>query len=208
MLLFWCIWCIKNKWIFEEDYNNPDNVCQKIIKLWGKFKIKQMSPTDSSKRLRPFEIHYPTGFFDEASQQSRCGCGAWLMISPTCHYKIHWYRGRGSNMRAEILALWGLMWFASQLYLEKLWVFGDSQVLLDHLNKQTSLNLGYLTAWLDRNKGLRTSFSSIIFKHIYREKNTQANKLTKKGIQGSFGEMHYELHDSIGTRVNGVVKFF
>ena len=67
------------------------------------------------------------------------------MISPNCHYKIYFHGGMGSNMRTEMLALWGLLWFANQLYMEKLWVFGASKVLIEHMSKGTYLNLGHLS---------------------------------------------------------------
>ena len=68
VLFLWCIWCTRNKWIFEEKSNSPDKICQKIISLWEKLKINQKPPLDLSKRLWPFEIHYPVDFFNGASQ--------------------------------------------------------------------------------------------------------------------------------------------
>lgn len=76
------------------------------------------------------------------------------MISPNCHYKIFWHGGNGSNMRVEVLAMWGLLWVASQLFIENMWVYGDSKVIIDHLNKGTVLNPGTLMSWLEQIKTL------------------------------------------------------
>ena len=92
----------------------------------------------------PVEIHYLAVFFEGASQFSRCGCGVWLKMFPNCHYKIYLHGRNGTNMQVEILACWGLLWFASQFGVEQLWVYGDSKVLIEYLNKGRSLNPGNL----------------------------------------------------------------
>ena len=76
--------------IFYGQLCSPHNILVKIYRAMESMKLNQKPPVDASKRLRPFEMHYPAGFFDGASQNQICGCGAWLMISPECHYKIFW----------------------------------------------------------------------------------------------------------------------
>lgn len=153
-----------------------------ITLSWEGLRPGQKSPENLSWRLQPIQAHYPAGYFDGASQLSRCGCGAWLMLSPNCHYKIFWHGGYGTDMRAEVLACWGLMWFASQLCVENLCVYGDSKVLIEHLNKGTALNHRNLRSRLDRISILRKAFSAIHYNHIYREKNCMADRLSKKGL--------------------------
>ena len=121
--------------LFEGMSCSPQSISVKIFSSLDMMKMKQKPLCDASKRLKPFEINYPAGFFDGASQNQVCGCRAWLMISPDCHYKIFWNGGRGTNMRAKLIALWVLLWFTNQLYLEELWVFGDAKVIINHLNR-------------------------------------------------------------------------
>ena len=73
-----------------------------------------------------------------------------------------------------------LLWFATHLYVEELWVFGDLKIIMDHMNKGTKINLGALTHSIERIKDLKRSFTSINFSHVYREKNTEADRLSKK----------------------------
>ena len=112
---------------------SPERNVSYIIQNWERLRSRKAPTVDLSIRLRPFEILFLAGYFDGASQHSRCGCGAWLMLSPSCHYKIYWHGGSGTNMRGEVLALWGLLWFVNQLCIEKMWVYRDSKVLIDHL---------------------------------------------------------------------------
>ena len=110
-------------------------------------------------------------------------------------------------MRAEVLALWGLLWFASQLSINTLWVSRDSKVLIEHLKKGSSLDPGRMVTWMEQIKVLRDSFSSIYFQHIFRENNSQADMLSKKVLIGIFGVMNYELTDSDGHGAVGSVNF-
>lgn len=110
-------------------------------------------------------------------------------------------------MKVKVLVLWGLFWFASQLFLDKIWIIGDSKVLIDHMNRKTSINLGSIAHWLERIELLKNSFLDITFRHVYRERNTVADRLLKKGVNGSFGIMYYQLHRLDGQGAAGAVNF-
>ena len=94
-------------------------------------------------------------------------------------------------MKVEVLALWGLMWWASHLCLDKIWIVGDSKVLIDHMNHKANINSGILSHWLHRIDRLRSVFTTISFHHIYREKNVIADRLSKWGLTVNFGKVYY-----------------
>lgn len=142
-----------------------------------------------------------------SAQNPNCGCGAWLRISPTCHYKLYWYGGSGTNTRAEVIALWGLMWFTNHLRYDRIFIYGDSKVLIDHLLRKATINQNCMSSWLNRIDFQRKKFSSISFRHIYRERNSQADCLSKNGLQGRFGEINYEFIDEEGRGAKGSVLF-
>ena len=52
--------------------------------------------------------------------------------------------GCGTNTRAEILALWGLLYFALQKGIFELHVYGDSKVLNDWVNDEVILQVAIL----------------------------------------------------------------
>ena len=89
--------------------------------------------------------------------------------------------------------------------MDKIWVFGDSKILIDHMNQKATLNPGMLSHWIERIHALKRTFSVISFSHVYREKNNEADRLSKKGLEGTFG--HYELINSNGTGAAGKVNF-
>lgn len=53
-------------------------------------------------------------------------------------------------MRAEVLALWGLLWFSRQLSIDTLFVYEDSQVLIEGLSANTEFSPPHLSAWISQ----------------------------------------------------------
>lgn len=53
------------------------------------------------------------GFFDGAKANNSRGCGMVVQINATSSFQIWMGAGIGTNTRAELLALWGLLLFAS-----------------------------------------------------------------------------------------------
>jgi hypothetical protein len=95
-------------------------------------------------------------------------------------------------MKAELLGLWGLLFFAQKLSIRKMMAAGDSKVTIDWINESTNLNLLYLHSWKDQIKSLKTSFEEIQFMHIHREFNSEADKLSKKALDNTMGCFYYE----------------
>ena len=162
----WYIWCNRNRKIFEGISCYPINTAFQILSSWDQLKTDKKPPGDLSKHYFPHGVSYPEGSFDGASQHSICGYGSWLLLSPYCHYKLYWNGGGGTNTKAEVLALWGLLLFASQLYMDKIQIIGDSKVVIDHMNMKTFINLGSLVHWLERINILKSSFLFISFNHV------------------------------------------
>jgi len=73
----------------------------------------------------------PIGFFDGAVVDDLCGIGIFLKINSEHFYIAQFAGDKGNNMKEEILGLWGLLHFASRLFISKMMVVGDSKVDID-----------------------------------------------------------------------------
>lgn len=93
---------------------------------------------------------YLTSFFDGATQRGICGCGFWIRISKEQEYWVHWGVGRGTNMKAETIALWGLLYFATYLGIPSIHIFGDYLAIIDHIQGNFKINQPQLHGWLSR----------------------------------------------------------
>lgn len=71
--------------------------------------------------------------------------------------------GNGTNMKAETIALWDLLWFASFLDIPSLQIFGDSQALINHMLGSSSISYPPLQGRLRNIEYLKRSFQNISF---------------------------------------------
>lgn len=55
-----------------------------------------------------------------------CVCGLHIALSLDVHYQFCWDGVLGSNSRAEVIALWGLLYYVMGFHIDSMYVFGDS----------------------------------------------------------------------------------
>jgi len=92
----------------------------------------------------------PRAFFDGAEDNGICGCGVHIITNENYHFLIHWNGGKGSNSKAEAVALAGLLSFCLFLNLQNVSIFGDSKVMVDHVLGKNNILKPQLVGWLDR----------------------------------------------------------
>lgn len=117
--------------IFQHAWVDPQAACSKAL-AW----LHSYGSFSNKVRTRiipvPFLVQHSTvGYFDGAAHGGFCGAGMMIRIQPDITYILGLGIGRGTNTRAELLALWGLLRFAKDIDLHELLVLGDSQVLGD-----------------------------------------------------------------------------
>ena len=129
----------------------------------------------------------PWAFFDGASQNSKCGGGDTLFLNTNHHFQISVGLGSRTNNFAELMTSKLLLCFAIERNCKKLQVFGDSMVVINWINKtQRCRNSSLDTLYEEVNKIL-TNFESISFNHVYRERNMEADKLSKARLNLQWG---------------------
>ena len=68
-----------------------------------------MAPLLNESLTQPDLSVSPRAFFDGAEQEGHCGCGVFILVSEICHFHLFWNGSRGSNTKAEAMALAGLL---------------------------------------------------------------------------------------------------
>lgn len=89
-------------------------------------------------------------FFDGAAQQHICGCGFWLAISKELIFRAFYQGGRSTNIKAEVMALWGLLWFTTFLDVPLIHINGDLKVIIDHIMGSAKITNPLVLGWLAR----------------------------------------------------------
>ena len=126
-------------------------------------------------------------FFDGVDAASTRGAGACLWLNEQHRFSITLGCGPSTNIRAELLALWALLSFAKDNGLHYLYVFGDSSVIINWVNGESSLNMVNLEAWCYNTKMFISSFTHVDYIHVYREYNKREDSLSKVGLKEAAG---------------------
>jgi hypothetical protein len=68
---------------------------------------------------------------------------------------------------------------------------GDSKIVIDWLRGKGYLQVLALECWKERLSKLLKKFQNISFEHIYREDNTEADRLSKLAMLKAPGSIEY-----------------
>ena len=90
--------------------------------------------------------------------------------------------GRGNNNYAELFTLKLLLYFAIENECTQLEIFGDSMIVINWINKVQSWHNVFLNIVLMGTQRCLEEFDSFSFQHVYRERNTIADQLSKLGL--------------------------
>ena len=118
--------------------------------------------------------------------------GMVVKLEPKCTFWLRMDAGYGTNTRPELLALWGLLHFASKRHICDLQVMGDSRDNVDWDLGIHNIHSMELSHWLSSVKGLFCHFNNLHFHHIYREYNYVANDISKRAIGLGGGKIAWE----------------
>ena len=130
----------------------------------------------------PPNLHYPHGFFDEASKNNIGGVGIVLEIIQSHSFSLKLGCGSNTNSRVELLALWTLLFFAAEIGIPSLHIFGDSSVVINWENEKATLSGLELEGWCEKISSLKSSFHSLEIQHVYHEHNQKVVCLSKEPL--------------------------
>lgn len=99
--------------------------------------------------------------------------------------EISKYVGETTNNQAEYKALIAGLDKAKELGASELDVFLDSKLVVKQLNREYRVKDKDLAPLFVQVYNISLGFKKIIFKHIFREKNSQADKLVNKALDNA-----------------------
>lgn len=129
---------------------------------------------------------FPRAHFDGAARDGTCACVVFIALSNNLHFSIFWNGGKGTNNKAEAMALHGLLILCSFMDIGPINVYGDSKIIIDHVNGKLKISNDNLSGWLNRIASLWKSATFPIV-HTKQNQNVHANALSKKGMHAPIG---------------------
>ena len=110
------IWIHRNREIFENHLVNIHFVINKITTSFQEQKTSSRTPKVKVLKDPSFSFEYHSSFFYGECQgiQRDCGEGMIIYLYLSSYYKLKLGVGGGTNTKVELLALWGLIFYANQ----------------------------------------------------------------------------------------------
>jgi len=191
IIVLWFTWRARNRFCFEDLVTTPAQVSSYSL---GMIKnLPQSLPVVSIRSIFVEDIDktYAWGYFDgsAAGDPMICGAGGVLFISDIHYVTFKAGLGLGTNNYAELCALKLHLRLTRKLNLDKIQVFGDSQLVIHLATGKYHLLNTELAMILQDVHCLADILANVSFKHIYRERNFKVDTLAKAGgsiIEGSW----------------------
>ena len=140
----------------------------RIINMYKEYDVV----TKKKKKVRQFcnlpPLSTTYDFFDGVVKDGICGVGYVLKINEDDHIKLRLNYNLHSNTKAELMALWCLLLFASSLGIDSIQIFGYLLVIIKWEKKLCSLQIISLHHWCKQTEEILTSFHEISIECIFK----------------------------------------
>jgi len=130
-------------------------------------------------------IYFDGACSNNGSKDSESGCGAVVIVNDTVKHNISKYIGRGfTNNQSEYRGLIEGLKLAYQLYPKcDLTCIGDSQLVIKQMKGEYKCKHPNMIPLHKDAKQISSSFTSVVFQHVLRDKNSAADALANKAVQ-------------------------
>lgn len=148
MITMWEVWRNRNILIFRGICPRVDMV---VARICASVPFSETQTCHVSVyKLFSLDTHssFPYGFFYGATETGVCGAGMVIFLSPDHYFHLNMRARSGSNTRAELVALWGLLYFTMDMGIVLTHIFGDSQCIIDWAHGNSILRPILLKYWL------------------------------------------------------------
>lgn len=177
---------------FENCKMPMDAIMSWIIRLYSHYPISPISRKKVGIQFPPLLPNGIIGTFDGAVQGGICGGGGTLTVAYNHCFHFLLGLGFGTNTKAELVALWALLRMAREQKIDNISILGDSKAIIGWARKEHPIRVNKLLGWINRTAEIIDTFQHIKFQHLYREHNSTADRLSKRGLRVKEGFIYIE----------------
>jgi len=187
LIFAWGVWLSRNKSLFHDKDTPPTTTAINVTVIYNSLP----PPEDSAPKLNQSHIiiqeGIPIGYFDGASQNNKAGAGICIFINPDHTLKASVGLGSGTNNFAELSALRFLLCWLQHRNINSIQIFGDSLNVVNWINGKAICQNQILKNIVEEIMILKSFFNRFLLYHIYRDRNEEADQLSKAGLQQNLG---------------------
>ena len=114
------------------------------MKVCSSFSLSaSCSRSTAARRIGPLAevCEGVVGYFDGASNAGACGAVIVIIVDSLISFRLLMDSGYGTNTKSELLALWGLLFFAKYKNFPSLQIRGDFKVIIDWAMNKHEIHL-------------------------------------------------------------------
>eukprot|EP00253_Pinus_taeda_P029586 PITA_29586 len=188
LLIAWGTWLARNQVIFKD---LPFLIGKRVVEgatIYDNIPSSSGHSIHRSIKTKFIRESVPWAYFDGvADLNGRCGAGLVIHITPKKSFHASIGLGQGTNNFTELKALHHLLCWLSLKQLRQVQIFGDSKNVVNWFNKTQHCRNYILLPLLNEILHIKSFFNEITICHIYRERNQEADNLSKTGVQQDLG---------------------
>eukprot|EP00253_Pinus_taeda_P033361 PITA_33361 len=196
-LFFWCVmkekaptWEVlqaRNKAIFQEAFLSAESIAIQSSAIFLSIPEPEESRKNSQNREEKIRPNIPWAYFDGASQNNTAGAGLVIHLNEVHSLSASVGIGPGTNNFAELSALKLLLCWLIHRHIFTIQIFGDSLNVIKWVNGNSRCQNYMLRPLLEEIMIIKQSFNVFYLDHIYRNRNEDADKLSKEALQQVMG---------------------
>eukprot|EP00253_Pinus_taeda_P010845 PITA_10845 len=192
LIFCWGVWLARNKSLFQDKDTPTSVIATNITAIYTALPPPEDKKPKSKQKPIIIQEGIPCGYFDGASQNNRAGAGMCIHINPDHSLKASVGLGTGTNNYAELSALRYLLCWLHHRNINSIKTFGDSLNVINWVNGTASCQNKILKTLVEEISFLKTYFNRFSICHIYRDRNEEADQLSKAGLQQDPGRWTVE----------------
>eukprot|EP00253_Pinus_taeda_P030883 PITA_30883 len=186
-IITWGVWIARNKAIFQEVSLSVESIAIQCSAIFLSIPEPEKAKIKSHNREEQIRPHIPWAYFDGASQHNSAGAGLVIHLDEGHYLFASVGIGSGSNNFAELTALKLLLCWLIHRHIFTIQIFGDLLNVINWVNGISSCRNYMLRPLLDEIMILKQSFNGFFLEHIYRNRNEDADKLSKEALLQDLG---------------------
>eukprot|EP00253_Pinus_taeda_P015896 PITA_15896 len=192
LIFCWGVWLAINKSLFQDKDTLSSITAINIAAIYSALPPPEVKNPKPNQTQINIQEGIPCGFFDGASQNNRAGAGLCIHINPDHSLKAYVGLGTSTNNYAELSALQFLLCWLLHRNINTIQIFGDSLNVINWVNGNASCQNQILMTLVEEISSLKASFNKFSICHIYRDKNEEADQLSKAVLQQDMGSWTVE----------------
>lgn len=198
-IICWGVWIARNRIIFTDRSPSAESIAIQSIAILSNIPEPEESRKSTQSREEQIRAGIPWAYFDGASHNNAAGVGIIIHLNKSHSLKASVGLGTGSNNFAKLSALKYLLCCLIHRNIFTVQIFGDSLNVVKWVNGKSRCQNYLLRPLLEEILNLKLSCNVFSIEHIYRDRNEEANKLSKDGLQQAMGSwiLTEQVHDQI-----------